>query len=215
MPEQCPSSSSLPLPLTTPLEPTVKTEKQEQQQKPSRAKRTKAEKVEKPPDSRYTACKEIIFAYYKSKNEGKEPPWNGREGKALGMILGADPAMDAVEMRRLLHNRYISEVVHGERPGVWLGIIHNYSNGPIDRYGKPLNTSGGKNAAVSNGTGNKIMGVLKETLERRQRNRSAGEDGDVPAGGETGPGNPRTIHAISTPTRLESVSGGDAESFNF
>ena len=212
-------SSFPPYPLSNTLSSTEtlrEREKQEQQQKPSRAKHTKDEKIEKPPNSRHTACKEIIFAYYKSKNEGKEPPWNGREGKALGMLLGADPAMDAQEMRRLLHNRYLSEVVHGERPGVWIGIIHNYANGPLDRYGKLLIKNGAKtNATVPNGTGNQILGVLEETLRRRQRNRAAGENGDVSAGGETGPGNTRTVHAISTSPRLTSVSGSDEESFNF
>ena len=168
-------------PLITETKTGTKTEKQEQQQKPSRAKRTKAEKVEKPPDSRYTACKEIIFAYYKSKNDGKEPPWNGREGKALGMILGADPKMDAAEMRRLLQNRYRSGVVHGDRPGMWLGNIHSYSNGPIDRYGKPLKRNGVKSADLSKQGMGALVGVSAESIARGEYQGGAYAHGGVQA----------------------------------
>ena len=216
-PSRSPYSGNLPLepPFTTETKTSTKTEKQEQQQKPSRAKRTSVKKVLKEPDSRHQSCKEIIFAYYKSRNDGKEPPWDGREGKALGMLLNADPAMDAKEMRRLLHNRYISEVVHGERPGIWIGKVHSYSNGPLDEYGKLLKHKENKNATVSNGTGNQIMGVLKETLERRQRNRAAGEDGDVPSGGESGRSDVGFVHAVPSQPRLASISGGDAEPIDF
>jgi hypothetical protein len=209
-------------PENPPLEPPLitgtgkTTETEEQKQKPSRAtKRTSVAKAEKSPDSKHAACKEIIFAYYKSKNQGKEPPWDGREGKALGMILGADPKMDAIEMRRLLHNRYLSEVVHGERPGIWLAMIHNYANGPIDRYGKLLNNNGVKNATVPNGTGNQIVGVLERTLARRQRDRAPSEDGNLPAVGEIGRDDPRTIHAVPSQPRLEGVSGSDEKSLDF
>ena len=205
-----------PHPLSNPLDFTgTLSEKEKQEQKPSRAKRTKGEKAEKSADPRHTSCKEIIFAYYKSRNDGKEPPWNGREGKALGMILGADPQMDAQEMRRLLHNRYHSEVVHGERPGVWLGIIHNYSNGPLDRYGKLLNNNGGNHATVPNGTGNQIVGVLQKTLAGRQRNRTFSENGDLPSSGEVGRNDIEPVHGIPSQPRLASISGRNEEYLEF
>jgi hypothetical protein len=220
--QRSPSMENIPLP-SFPLEPLsnppsftgTETETKEQQQKPSRAKRTNKKKDENNPDSCHTACKEIIFAYYKSKNQGKEPPWNGREGKALGMLLGADPAMNTQEMRRLLYNRYLSEVVHSERPGIWIGTIHNYANGPLDRYGKPLIRNGGNHAAVPNGTGDQIVGVLQKTLAGRQRDRALSENGDLSAGGEVGRNDTESVHGIPTPPRLASFSGGDEGSLDF
>lgn len=216
--EQSDSLPSFPLePLSNPpsRERGTLRERVKQEQKPSRVKSTNAKNGERESNPRHTACKEIIFAYYKSKNDGKDPPWDGREGKALGMLLGADPAMDAKEMRRLLHNRYLSEVVHGDRPGIWINAIHSYANGPLDRYGKLLRTNGSKNATISNGTGNQLVGVLEETLARRQRVRAAGQNGDLPASGQTRSDDTGTIHRVPSQPRFEGFPSGDEESSDF
>jgi hypothetical protein len=89
-------------------------------------------------DPRHLGCKNAIFDYYRSKNNGNEPPWNGQEGKALGMLLGSDPKMDGERMRSLLRNRFKSLVNHAERPGRWMGYVHNYAAGPLDQFGKPI-----------------------------------------------------------------------------
>ena len=167
-------------------------------------------------DERHQACKIVIQEYWNSKNLEIEMPWDGSEGKALGMFLSANPKLTQIGVQRLLNHRENSEVNHADRPSKWIRSLTSFNNGPIDRFGKPLQLNGAKtNVTVPNGTGNQILGVLEETLRRRQRNRAAGENGDVSAGGETGPGNARTIHAISTSPRLTGVSGSDEESLDF
>lgn len=76
-------------------------------------------------------------------------------------------------------------------------------------------TNGGNHAAVPNGTGSRVVGVLEKTLQRRQRERLAGEDGDLSASVEVGRDDAGTIHTSSGQLRLESVSGGDEKPFEF
>jgi uncharacterized protein YdaU (DUF1376 family) len=106
---------------------------QKQKQKPSRAK--------KPREGLYEAVKDLVFRYYRSKN-GVDPEWNGREGKALAMLLDANPNAPMDHWTRCLTNRFHSEVSHGDRPGMWLGNLSSFSV-PLNKFGKPLN--GGSN----------------------------------------------------------------------
>ncbi len=94
-------------------------------------------------DPRHMACKEQIFAYYRHFNEGKEPSWDGQEGKALGMLLGSDPKLDADTVRKCLGHRAKSEVNHAERPSLWIQKITGYRNGPLDRFNKPKSHTNG------------------------------------------------------------------------
>lgn len=100
-------------------------------------------------DPRHVACKEAIFGYYREKNSGVDPDWNGREGKALGMLLGANPKLTAEGMKRLLDHRRESEVNHSDRPGLWIDNMKSFLNGPIDRFGKPLRQLNGINGGGS------------------------------------------------------------------
>lgn len=109
---------------------------QKQIPSPKPRKRVSEDGMKHSSDPRHLACKEAIFEYYRSKNQ-TDPPWNGMEGKALGMLLGADPHLDAERIRDLLRCRYLSEVNHADRPGKWLGSLHSYANGPLDKFGKP------------------------------------------------------------------------------
>lgn len=95
-------------------------------------------------DPRHMACKEAIFTYYREKNSGVDPDWNGREGAALGMLLGANPKLTADGMKRLLDHRRDSEVNHSDRPGLWIPNVKSFLNGPIDRFGKPLARANGQ-----------------------------------------------------------------------
>lgn len=108
--------------------------------KPSRRK-TASDQMKHSADPRHVACKEEIFAAYRSKN-GVDPPWNGYEGKALGMLLQAWPKVGPEGIRKLLRHWAASNVVHGDRPGIWIPKLSSFMNGPIDRYNKPAEENG-------------------------------------------------------------------------
>ena len=161
--------------------------------------------------SRHEEFKVAIGKYWVAKNPGVEMPWGPAEGRNLAMWLKESPTTTVEQFTLWLRNRFKSDVNHSERPSRWIGNVTNFANSPIDTYGKPKNSNGGKNAPISNGTGNQIMGVFKETIERRQRNRSLDEDGNLSPSVETRPDDTGIIHAVSTTPRLEGVSGSDEE----
>jgi hypothetical protein len=201
-------SPSIPnLPLEPPLTETERgTERiKAKKQKPSRSEDVKA------PDIRHTSCKDEIFAYYRSKNNGEDPDWNGREGKALGILLSGNPKLTAIGMRKLLESRFDSDVNHSERPSIWLNYIANYRNGPIDRYGKPKISNGGNHAAVPSGKTAGNLAVLAESLNRGKHQGTPSEDGLFPAG-KTGNGDVGIIHGVFAPvgpSRIPSSNGDD------
>jgi hypothetical protein len=129
--------------------------------KPSPQPRKRGAEPKHSSDPRHLACKQAIFAYYQSKNEGDDPDWDGREGKTLGMFLSANPKLTADGMKRLLEHRAASEVNHSERPSLWISKLKSYRMGPLDKFNKPLN--GG-----SNGTG---KGQPSAASERVKANR--------------------------------------------
>ncbi len=120
-------------------------EAEAKEQKPSRgeprAKKSWNE-MKHSTDPRHRACQEAIFAYYQSKNEGDDPDWEGREGKALGMFLSANPKLTAEGMKRLLDHRAASEVNHSERPALWISKLKSFRMGPLDKFNRPLNGNG-------------------------------------------------------------------------
>ena len=103
--------------------------------------KAKTPRAKQPHEELYEPVKDLIFRYYRSKN-GIDPEWNGREGKALAMLLSANPAAPLDHWTKCLKNRYHSEVAHGERPGIWLGKLSSFIV-RLNQYGKPL--SGGSN----------------------------------------------------------------------
>lgn len=140
----------------TETETSTETQKQKQKQKPCRAQAATGEKTlpetpkpkaAKPPrvrkpthstDPRHMACKQKIWDYWAHHHPGEKVPWDGAEGKALGMFLRASPDVDADKIRKMLWHRSRSEVNHDDRPSRWIGTLNSYSSGPIDRYGKPM-----------------------------------------------------------------------------
>jgi hypothetical protein len=77
-------------------------------------------------------------------NSGDDPDWSGREGKALGMLLGANPRLTADGVTRLLACRERSQVNHSDRPGLWIEYLSSYRRGPIDRFKISQNEGNGK-----------------------------------------------------------------------
>lgn len=109
------------------------TDKKRVEKKPSRAK--------KPHGGLYEPVRDLIFRYYRSKN-GVDPEWSGREGKALAMLLAANPNAPLDHWQKCLVNRFKSEVAHGDRPGMWIGKLSSFSV-PLNQFNKPQGVSNG------------------------------------------------------------------------
>lgn len=127
--------------------------------KPSRRKRASDDEKHSS-DPRHVACKERIFAAYRHMNNGIDPEWDGREGKALGMLLRAQPSLNAGTINPLLLHWAKSDVNHGDRPSIWIPKLSSFRV-PVDRFNKPMTES-------TNGKGK--PGVVKQRLDAtRQR----------------------------------------------
>lgn len=110
-------------------------EKSKEEQKPSR--RQAASDPKKHSDVRYEPCKDLVFAAYRHKNN-IDPPWEGREGQALAMLLRSWPQLRVEDFRRALGHWARSEVAHSDRPGIWIPKLSSFLGAPIDRFNKPF-----------------------------------------------------------------------------
>ena len=119
-------------------------EEKSKEEKPSRRKTASDVKARHSSDPRHTPCKDAIFAYYRAKNNNEDPDWNGREGDALAVLLQANPKLTSEGIGKLLGHRARSEVNHSERPSLWIPRITSYRNGPLNKYGLPLEESDGR-----------------------------------------------------------------------
>lgn len=152
------------------------------EQKPSRGKREGA-KEEKVSDPRHTACKERIFAAYRYANGGADPDWDGREGKALGMLLRAQPALNEKTIGPLLNHWVKSDVNHGDRPSIWIPKLSSFRL-PIDRFNKPTREGNGDTRNRNSlGKGESIIEATRQAI-RELDCEGVGDAGD----GETGHG---------------------------
>lgn len=97
-------------------------------------------------ETRHAEFKAALKAYWESKNPGIEMPWDGAEGKQLGMWLKSSPTVSIEQFTGWLRNRFRSDVIHTERPSRWILNVTNFANGPVDRYNKPL-TGGNSHAS--------------------------------------------------------------------
>lgn len=101
-------------------------------------------KIQKPSgkpgtDLRHKAFHEQIDRYWKHKTAEEKAPWDGSEGKALSALLAAKPDLTIEDFRRCLKHRGDSpDEVQTERPRQWLPNILRFTQGPLDRYGKPM-----------------------------------------------------------------------------
>jgi hypothetical protein len=155
----------------------------DKEQKPSRDKREE----QAPPF--LSEVKDLIFRYYRSKNEGRDPEWDGAEGKQLSKLLKASPKADIDHWVRCLSNRYHSEETHGDRPMLWISRLSSYSNGPLNQYKKPLKeksngTTGNYSKAKSAGT----VDALRDSLEREPDQDHACEAGGEASDADRGSG---------------------------
>lgn len=136
---RAPTDTVTPRPADTITGTLTSTEKQKQ--KPSRVKRER-----KPANPKYTVFKGLIFDAWKEWENPLEPPWDGAEGKQLGMMLGANPKLGPEGFRRLLQYRARSHGVNlAERPSRWLRSLTDYAKGPLNKFRQPEETDNGAN----------------------------------------------------------------------
>ena len=133
-----------------------------EKQKPSR--RQAASEPKHSSDPRHVACKERIFAAYKHKNGGADPDWDGREGRALGMLLNANPALTAETINPLLAHWARSDINHADRPSIWIPKLSSFRIGPIDRFNKPKGTSNGKGQGIIEAARSAINDIANQAI---------------------------------------------------
>jgi uncharacterized protein YdaU (DUF1376 family) len=203
----CPSPAPSPLPPPLALtEPKPKTKTKKTSLKPN---------DEKPVDQRRLDFIEDLHIHW-TGFAGTEFVFDGADGKQVDLFLKAWPKLTRKEWRNCLrHRKASSGVIPTERIYRWISRLGDYLTSPLNEYNRTTNGNGEKNAPVSNGTGNQIMGVLKNSLGRTECEGSSGEDGDLPPSIEVGRSDTSTVHAGSSQPRLESVSSGDENSLFF
>jgi hypothetical protein len=141
------------------------------------------------PDARHMQFKEILNEYWKSKN-ANEMPWDGSEGKALSLLLQANPALTSDTFRTCLRNRYKSAVNHAERIRVWLAVVTNYSLGPLTQYKTPQGNGHGhnqENRGAAVGRVQRSIDAFREaarrSIEGEDRPDVGQDDGDLAGAG--------------------------------
>jgi uncharacterized protein YdaU (DUF1376 family) len=181
------------------------------QQKPSvsvsvsatdEGQKQKTPRAKKPRAGFYEPVKELIFRYYRAKNE-VDPEWDGQEGKSLAMLLAANPNAPLEHWKKCLTNRYHSDITHGERPGAWLRKLSSFTV-PLNEYGKPLN--GGSNGTTKTvQTTNNNRAALLGLVARRRAESGSGSGGTDRPGADDGQ---RPIGSVGG---IRGDSGGDDE----
>jgi hypothetical protein len=136
----------------------------------------------------FSEVKELIFRYYRSKNEDRDPEWDGDEGKHLSKLLKASPKADIDHWKRCLSNRYYSEETHGDRPMLWISRLSSYGNGPLNEFKKPLKekfngTTGSYSKAKSAGTQDALNNSLEREPDQDPAWEAGGEATDADRGG--------------------------------
>jgi len=138
-------------------------------QKPSRDKREA--------NPTHAVFKGLVQDAWKEWGNPLEMPWDGAEGKQLGMLIGANPKLGPDGMRRLLQYRARSNGVNlAERPSKWLRSLTDYARGPLNEFKQPQETSNGnRNQSKTGGNLNAAAQAIA-FLEQEERNRGLADD---------------------------------------
>lgn len=110
----------------------------------------------------FKQVQDSVFQAYSNKN-GVMPEWDGSEGKALSLLLAANPSADLAHWRRCIQGWADSELNHGDRPRIWLPRLSSYRN-PLNAYNRP------KDQETTHGPNRKH---LNPQLDRQQRGYDA------------------------------------------
>jgi hypothetical protein len=100
-------------------------------------------------DSRHKEFRDLLERFYRWRWK-QECPWGPAEGKQLKKLLDECPNLDGLTFRQWLGNYASSQDYSpGERPCRFLPRIHNYSQEPIDRFGRSTNGSTSASSAAN------------------------------------------------------------------
>lgn len=98
--------------------------------------------------SAHSEVQDFIFRYYRSKNEGANPEWDGGEAKALSALLKANPSRTPQDWYGCLMGRFHSDINHAERPRCWIPYLSSYRR-PVNAFKQPKEDENG--TAISYG----------------------------------------------------------------
>lgn len=87
-------------------------------------------------DARHQPVRDAIAAHY-ANAIGKECPWGPAEAGQLGRFLRDNPNLLVRDIVQCIANRFASDISRGDPPKVWIATLTRYSEGPIDKYGRP------------------------------------------------------------------------------
>jgi hypothetical protein len=181
-------------------------ETRDKKQKPSA-------KPKAPADQRFGLFREDFERDFKYVNK-VAAPWDAREASNLSRWLKANPEITQEQWRNILRNRRASPLSKAAPLSQWIGKSLSWLAGQADEWGKEIKPNGGRNAAVSQGRGQKSVGVLEEFINDTERGGDAYQNGNIPAG-EHGQGDPEIIHGVSGRLGFESVPSGHEKSGEF
>lgn len=158
----------------------------------------------------HVVFKGLVEDAWKEWGNPLDMPWDGAEGKQLGMLIGANPKLGPDGMRRLLQYRARSTGVNlAERPSKWLRSLTDYARGPLNEFKQPQEMGNGttqgnhkSNAAVDR---QRISHDAILEAGRRRYGFGAVEDDGRGSGGQAQP-DPASGDAGCVPTGM----GGDS-----
>ena len=162
-------SHEKPLPVPEPVPEPVPVKKE---QKPSRDKREA--------NPMHTVFKGLIHDAWKEWGNPLDIPWDGAEGKQLGMLIGANPKLGPDGMRRLLQYRARSSGVNlAERPSKWIRNLTDYARGPLNEFKQPQGAShGNRNQSKTGGNLDAATQAIA-FLEQAERDRKVADEAEL------------------------------------
>lgn len=121
-------------------------------------------------DPRHSQIVKLYQQLYSESNHCPlaEVPWTGREAKQLSRILADAPNYSVDVFLTCIRNRFLSDVNKADHPRLWMlnGRLSSYRNGPVDAYGKPMqsNLQLSHQHAVREPAGRSAADALREIL---------------------------------------------------
>lgn len=116
-------------------------------------------------DPRFTPFRDEIARYWELTNPNVPMPWDGSEAKRLNEWLKACPTLTLANLQTMLDNRSRSDIVQSHRPRTWIQSLTDYANGPVDRYGKPINARPSEASAGSMRSRDKLEAIYPGAVE--------------------------------------------------
>ena len=107
-----------------------------------------------------------VKAIWEWANKGMTFTMDGLDGRAVGKFLNQYREWDRQMWQKALRNRFLSEGIVRSAPlHRWLGLLVEYAESPLDRFGKRMENGGGKH-----GEATAIRQGNREAVERAVAN---------------------------------------------